>query len=333
MDKQFLADEAKKLTVNAKGVLAIDESIGTCHGRFEKLGVEKTEENRRKYREMLITAPEIEKYVSGYILVPETALQKTADGKAFTDVLREKGISIGINAYTGYSVFNEVDGLKEQATEGLDDLPERMVEYKKQGAVFSKWREQVQIGNGLPTEAFLVEGARRLTEYAKICQANNVVPIVEPEILIDGNHTIEKCYEVTVHNLQLLFKQLSDAGVYIPGTILKPSMVIAGKDCEKQATVEEVAQWTLKALKENVPADIGGIVFLSGGQTAEQATNHLRAMHVMDANLPWPLSFSYGRAIQGPALKIWAANMENVAEAQAALLQMARNNSNANLGK
>lgn len=333
MDKQFLADEAKKLTVNSKGILAIDESTGTCGGRFEKLGVENTEENRRKYREMLVTAPNIEKYLGGFILVPETALQKTTDGKMFTEVLTEKGISIGINAYTGYSVFNEVGGFKEQVTEGLADLPERMAKYKSEGAVFSKWREQVQISNDLPTEAFLVEGAKRLAEYAKICQANNVVPIVEPEILIDGNHTIEKCYEVTVRNLNILFTTLKDAGVYIPGIILKPSMVIAGKGCENQATVEQVAEWTLKALKENVPADIGGIVFLSGGQTEEQATDNLRAMHKMDTNLPWPLSFSYGRAIQYPALKIWAANMENVTEAQAALLQMAENNSNANEGK
>ncbi len=333
MDTQFLSAEAKKLTAKPKGILAIDESIGTCKGRFDKLGVETTEENRRKYREMLITTPGIEQYISGYILVPETALQKTKDGVPFTDMLTSKGISIGINAYTGYSVFNEADGFKEQVTEGISDLATRMPEYKKQGASFSKWREQVQISNNLPTEEFLVEGAKRLTEYAKICQMNNVVPIIEPEILIDGDHTIEKCYEVSVRNLNILFTELKSAGVYIPGILLKPSMVLSGNTCTVQATTEQVAQMTVKCLTENVPADIGGIVFLSGGQTEAQATDNLRMMHSMNPSLPWPLSFSYGRAIQQPALKAWASNMDDLTTAQNALLENARNNSNAVLGK
>ncbi len=332
MDKQFLVTEAKKLTANAKGVLAIDESIGTCHGRFEKLGVPLTEEKRREYRELLVTAPNIEQYVSGYILVPETALQKTNDGTLFTDVLTQKGISIGINAYTGYSVFDEINGVKQEVTEGLADLPTRMAEYKKQGAVFSKWREQIRISAGTPTEEFMLEGAKRLAEYATICQSNNVVPIVEPEILIDGDHAIEKCYEITSHNMGIVFNELKSAGVYIPGIILKPSMVISGNTCEKQSTTQEVAEWTLKCLKENVPADIGGVVFLSGGQSATQATDNLRAMHQM-GELPWPLSFSYGRAIQKPALETWAKDQNNVAGAQEALLEMAKNNSDAVMGK
>ncbi|MCC7004749.1 fructose-bisphosphate aldolase class I, partial [Candidatus Nomurabacteria bacterium] len=289
MDTQFLSSEAKKLTAIPKGILAIDESIGTCHGRFEKLGVPLTEENRRKYREMLITTPRIEEYISGFILVPETVVQATKEGVLFADILRQKGISIGVTSNTGYELFNEVNGVRQEVTVGLSDLATRMPEYKKLGASFSKWREQVRIGNGAPTDEFLQEGAKRLAEYANICQSNNVVPIVEPEVLIDGDHTIEKCYEVTAHNLGILFATLKEANVYIPGILLKPSMVLSGNTCPVQATTEQIAEMTVKCLKENVPSDIGGIVFLSGGQTEQQATDNLRMMHKMYPELPWAL--------------------------------------------
>jgi fructose-bisphosphate aldolase class I len=333
MDTNFLSSEAKKLVALPKGILAIDESVGTCHGRFEKLGVEKTEENRRKYRQMLITTPGIEEYISGFILVPETVVQATSEGVLFADILRQKGISIGVTSNTGYELFNEVNEVKQEVTVGLSDLATRMPEYKKLGASFSKWREQVRIGNGVPTDEFLQEGAKRLAQYANICQANNVVPIVEPEILVDGDHTIEKCYEVTAHNLGILFAELKAQNVYIPGILLKPSMVLSGNTCPVQANTEQVAEMTVKCLKENVPSDIGGIVFLSGGQTEAQACENLRTMHQMYPELPWSLSFSYGRAIQYPALKAWAANMEDVSTAQKLLVENARNNANANLGK
>lgn len=333
MDTQFLSSEAKKLTEKPKGILAIDESVGTCHGRFEKLGVPQTEEMRREYREMLVTTPEIENYISGFILVPETLVQSTKEGTLFADILKAKGISIGVTSNTGYSLFDEVDGVKQDITEGLSDLAVRMPEYKKLGASFSKWREQVRISAGTPTVEFMAESVKRLAQYANICQANNVVPIVEPEILVDGDHTIEKCYEVTEKNLQILFAELKAQNVYIPGILLKPSMVLSGNTCPVQATTLQVAEMTVKCLKENVPAEIGGIVFLSGGQTEQQATDNLRMMHKMNPELPWALSFSYGRAIQYPALKAWAANMEDVAGAQALLVENARNNANANLGK
>jgi fructose-bisphosphate aldolase class I len=331
MDKQFLADEAKKLTADAKGILAIDESMDTCNKRFEKLGVPTTEENRRKYRELLITTPNIENYVSGMITFDETIRQSTAEGVPFTDVFKQKGMSIGIKVDKGVIDFG--DG--EKVTQGLDGLTDRLKEYKSMGATFAKWRAVINIDmvKGLPTDECLNKNSEVLAEYASLCQMENIVPIVEPEVIMDGTHTLEDSFAITSRTLNTLFTALKNKDIYIPGTILKTSMVISGKDCDKQATTEEVAEWTLRALKENVPADIGGIVFLSGGQGNEQATDNLRAMHQMDTNLPWPLSFSYGRAIQSPALKIWAANMENIAEAQSALLEKAKANSEANQGK
>lgn len=333
MDKQFLAEEAKKLTINAKGILAIDESIETCNKRFEKLGVPTIEENRRKYRELLVTAPHIEDYVSGMILYDETIRQSTADGILFTDVFKEKGMSIGIKVDKGTVEMEGHPG--EKLTIGLDGLPERLAEYKSMGAVFAKWRAVVTIDTekGLPSDECLKKNSESLAEYALMCQAAGIVPMVEPEVIIDGTHTIQDSFVVTSKALATLFTELKNKGVYMPGVILKISMVISGNKCNVQATKEEIASETIKCFKENIPADIGGIAFLSGGQGDQQATENLRTMHQMDTNLPWPLSFSYGRAIQYPALKIWAENMENVAEAQSALLEMAKNNSNANLGK
>lgn len=332
MDKKIFTKTVSRLLASPKGILAIDESLGTCRGRFEKLGVPFTEEKRREYRELLITTPGIEAYISGYILVHETAFQKTKDNIPFPDILIKKGICVGITAYTGYSVFNNTAGIKEEITEGLTDLPSRIKDYKKAGAIFSKWREMVRIGKNLPTEDFLKASAKRLAQYASICQAENIVPIVEPEVMIDGDHSIEKCYEVTAHNLDIVFAELKSAGVFIPGIILKTSMVLSGKDAPSPTPTEKIAEMTVKCLKEHVPADIGGIVFLSGGQQDEEATIRLNAMHKMGP-LPWPLTFSYGRAIQNPALKSWAKNPEDTAGAQAFLLSTAKNNSMASVGQ
>lgn len=332
MNKDILRKTAARLVASPKGILAIDESLGTCRSRFEKLGVPCTEEKRREYRELLITAPDMEKYISGYILVHETAFQKDKNGVPFPEILKQKGIAAGVTAYTGYNVFDTVDGVKQEITEGLNDLPERIKDYKKRGAVFSKWREMIRIGENLPTEDFLKESAKRLAQYASICQAEDILPIVEPEVMIDGNHTIEKCYEITAHNLDIVFAELKSAGVYIPGIILKTSMVLSGKDAPNRAPAEKVAEMTVKCLKEHVPTDIGGIVFLSGGQSDLEATENLNAMHQIP-NLPWNLTFSYGRAIQNEALKSWAKNPEDVAGAQALLLNAAKNNSLASVGQ
>ncbi len=333
MDTQILANEAKKLTMKPKGILAIDESVGTCGGRFEKLGVENTEENRRKYRELLVTCHGIEEYVSGFILFDETIRQSTIDGLSFVNVLKNKSISVGIKVDMG---TKDLPGrIGEKFTEGLDGLNERLLEYHNMGASFAKWRAviSIDIAKNLPSPECLEINSQSLSEYARISQENNIVPIVEPEVIMDGIHNIEDSYNVTSKTLQTLFKILKEKNIFTPGLILKTSMVISGKDCPVQATKEQIAEMTIKCLKENVPSDIGGIVFLSGGQTEAQACENLRTMHQIYPELPWPLSFSYGRAIQYPALKAWAANMDDVAGAQALLLENARNNANANLGQ
>lgn len=332
MNKDTLIKTISNLTASPKGILALDESIVTCNSRFEKLGVPTTEEKRREYREMLVTAPGLEKYISGVILVHETAFQNTKDSRPFTDILIQKRISVGVTAYTGYNVFDTIDGVKQEVTEGLADLPARLKEYKKKGAVFSKWREMIRMGGKLPTEDFLKEDAKRLAQYALMCQAEDIVPIVEPEIMIDGDHSIEECYELTARNLDLIFSELKSAGVFIPGIILKTSMVISGKNASSRASAEKVAEMTVKVLKEHVSADIGGIVFLSGGQEDLEATENLNAMHKIP-NLPWNLTFSYGRAIQNPALKSWAANPNDISGAQKLLVEAAKNNSLASIGK
>lgn len=332
MDIQFLCDEAKKLVQIPKGILAIDESLATCNARFEKLGVPTTEEKRREYRELLISCPNIEEYISGMILFDETIRQSTALGTLFTEIFKQKGMSVGIKVDTGVIDFEGHMG--EKVTTGLDGLVERLTEYRNMGATFAKWRAVINIDmeKDLPSDDCLNNNSESLTEYAKFCQEANIVPIVEPEIIMEGTHTIEDAFVVTSRTLSALFTALKNKNVYMPGLILKTSMVISGSKCPEQATKEEIAEFTLKCLKENVPNDIGGIVFLSGGQTSEKATENLRTMHQM-GELPWPLSFSYGRAIQSPALKIWAADQKNIAQAQEALLKMAQNNSNAILGK
>jgi len=304
---------AKKMVARGKGILAIDESHGTCQKRFDALGVPCTEETRRDYRGLLVSAPGIEHSVAGMILFDETIRQKNDDGVPFPEILRQKGIIPGIKVDTGAKDLALFPG--EKVTEGLDGLRERLAEYKNLGAGFAKWRAVITIGDdGRPTDGCLVANAHALARYAALCQEADIVPMVEPEVLMDGDHSIEKCAEVTAKTLHILFKHLRLLRVDLTATILKTSMIISGKDTPNRAGVSEVAEKTVKVLKENVPAELAGVVFLSGGQSPEEATAHLNEMN-KKYDLPWPLSFSYGRAIQQPALKAWAAgDREKAAE-------------------
>ncbi len=330
MHKDILSVTVKKLLTSPKGILAIDESIETCNKRFEKLNIPTTVENRRAYRELLVTAPEIEKYVSGFIIFDETFWQKSVNGKLFTEILKGKGIEPGIKVDIGAKDFALHPG--EKITEGLDGLRDRLKHYRTAGASFAKWRAVITISDKTPTDANLIANADALSRYAALCQENDIVPIVEPEVLMDGSHDIDRCYEVTAHNLDILFRELKSLDVWIPGLILKTNMIVSGKDASVQATDEEVATMTLKCLKEHVPADIGGIVFLSGGQDDEASTRHLHIMHTM-GTLPWQLTFSYGRAIQNEALNHFAKQPEDILGAQTKLIERCRANSLASVGK
>lgn len=325
-----------RLAMQPKGILAIDESLAACNKRFEKFSVSTTEEKRREYRELLVTAPDIEKYISGFILFDETIRQKTKNGENFTSVLKSKGIEIGIKVDQGLKDFGNDKGLPAQTGEkitlGLSGLKERLEEYKSLGATFAKWRAVYTISDKTPGEECMKENAKLFGQYAILCQELDIVPIVEPEVLIDGNHSMEKCYEVTARNLDVVFIELKRQNVFIPGMILKTSMVLGGKDSDLTLDNEEIAKMTVQCLKEHVPADIGGIVFLSGGQGDEEAVLRLNAMHKMGP-LPWPLTFSYGRAIQNGALKSWAKNPSDVSTAQALLLKVAGDSSQASIGE
>lgn len=330
MNQAKLVDTVTRLVSPPRGILAIDESLPTCNKRFEALGVPTTEEKRREYRELLITAPNIEKYISGYILFDETIRQSSKEGKDFTSILEEKGIDVGIKVDEGTIDFEGHPG--EKTTKGLEGLRERLREYKNFGATFAKWRAVYTIGENIPSLEGMRENAVIFAKYASMCQEFDIVPIVEPEVLFDGNHTIERCFEVTTQNLDIVFDELRKADVFIPGIILKTSMVLAGKDSESKSSHEEIARMTIKCLTEHVPAHVGGIVFLSGGQDDNDSTNNLNAMHKM-GTLPWPLTFSFGRAIQNPALQAWAKNPDDKITAQNLLLSTAKNNSEASIGK
>ena len=328
MDKDILINTVARLTNSPKGILAADESSPTCNKRFEALGIPTTEENRRQYRELLITTPDISEYISGFILYDETIRQATKDGKSFTSIMNERGIDIGIKVDAGLKDFSA----NEKVSQGLEGLTKRLQEYRKMGATFAKWRSVINIGEGLPTDECLKANAEVLANYALACQAENIVPIIEPEVLLDGSHTIERCYEVTAHNLDIVFTEFSSKNVFLEGIILKTSMVLSGKDAGNRASPDRVAQMTIKCLKEYVPKDIKGIVFLSGGQSEEESTVHLNLMHQMGA-LPWNLTFSYSRAIQNPVLKYWAQNRDDISGAQKILLTQARANSLASIGQ
>jgi fructose-bisphosphate aldolase class I len=326
MPSQDLVSIAQAMVAPGKGILAADESTGTIENRFKGIKVENTEENRRAYRDMLFTAKGLGEYISGVILYDETLRQKSADGTSFVDLLNRNGILPGIKVDLGAKPLPLHRG--EQITEGLDGLPRRCEEYYKMGARFAKWRAVINIGKDIPSGACVEENAHALARYAAICQEAGIVPIVEPEVLMDGDHTIERCEQVTEWTLKALYDALYVNGVMLEGSVLKPSMVISGKDCPQQASVDEVAERTVRTLKRTVPGAVAGVVFLSGGQSDELATAHLNAMNLkFKGSLPWPLSFSYGRALQAASLKAWKGNSANVAAAQTALLHRSRMNS------
>lgn len=326
-----LEQTARAMVARGKGILAIDESTGTIKKRFDAIKVESTEENRRAYRDLLITAPGGAEFISGMILYDETIRQKTAGGVPFPRALIEQGIMPGIKVDKGTIDLPGSPG--EKVTEGLDGLGARLAEYRALGARFAKWRAVITIGAGIPGSACIEANAHALARYAGLCQQAGLVPMVEPEVLMDADNDAARCFDVTERTLKSLFEQLYRQRVVLEHTILKVNMVVSGKKCPQQAGIDEVAALTVRCLLNAVPAALPGIVFLSGGQSAELATAHLNAMNAKWPQLPWPLSFSYGRALQEPCLKAWAGKKENVAAAQRALLHRERCNSLACLGK
>jgi fructose-bisphosphate aldolase class I len=331
MSIEQLAETAQAMVARGKGIIAIDESTATIAKRFAGVGVENTEENRRAYREMLLTTPKLGDYISGAILYDETIRQATKAGVPFTKVMMQNGVIPGIKVDKGTQPLAGFQG--ELVTEGLDGLRDRLKEYYALGARFAKWRAVINIGEDIPSGTCIEANSHALARYAALCQEQGLVPMVEPEVLMDGNHDIGTCYEVTEVVLRSLFDALYQQNVMLEGTILKASMVVSGKDSGEKASIDEVAESTLMCLKTAVPAILPGIVFLSGGQSDEDATAHLDAMNRMGP-LPWPLSFSYGRAMQSAALKIWAQDTaNNVAKAQAMVYERAKDNGLAALGQ
>jgi fructose-bisphosphate aldolase class I len=332
MNAKILTATAKTLMADDKGLLAMDESNPTCHKRFAKLGIPQTEEARRAYREMIVTAPDLGESTSGAILYDETIRQKKKDGTPFLKVLADAGIIPGIKVDAGAKNLAGHPG--EKITEGLDGLRERLAEYFQMGARFAKWRAVIAIGDGLPSRSGLEANAHALARYAALCQEAGLVPIVEPEVLMDGEHTLERCLKVTEEVLRNIFIQLNCQRVLLEGIILKPNMVLPGLTCPQQASVDEVADATVKCLLRTVPAAVPGIAFLSGGQSAELASARLNAMNVQfKSRLPWALAFSFARAIQQPALEIWRGEEANVPAAQKALVHRASCNRAARRGE
>ncbi|WP_395772392.1 class I fructose-bisphosphate aldolase [Arenimonas sp.] len=328
-----LPEIAQAMVARGKGIIAIDESNATIKKRFDTVGVENTEENRRAYREMLLTTPGLGEHISGAILYDETLRQKTKDGVPFTQVMMDNGILPGIKVDKGTVPLAGFPG--EVVTDGLDGLRERLNEYAGLGAKFAKWRAVININieEGMPSDTCIEANAHALARYAALCQEAGIVPMVEPEVIMDGEHDIDDCFVVTEKVLRSLFNALYQHNVMLEGTILKASMVIPGKDCPDQASIEDVADYTVQCLKSAVPAALPGIVFLSGGQSDEDATAHLNEMNKQE-NLPWPLSFSYGRAMQSAALKIWGQDIvNNVAKAQETVHARARDNGLAAIGE
>ena len=330
MSKKSLNEIARAIVKNHRGILAADESTSTIAKRFSGIGVDNTEENRRAYRELLFTTAGAAEHIGGVILFDETLRQSTKGGKRFAALLAEQGTIPGIKVDKGTKALPFAPG--EVITEGLDGLRERLAEYRELGAEFAKWRAVIDIASGLPTDTCITTNAHALARYAALCQEAGIVPIVEPEVLMDGDHTLERCYEVTRRTLTLVFAELDAQRVALDGILLKPNMVIPGKKCATQASVEAVADATVRVFKDTVPAAVPGIVFLSGGQSEVEATAHLGAMNARHPNLPWTLSFSYGRALQQSALKAWAGKEANVAAGQHAYLHRCRMNSAACAG-
>eukprot|EP01123_Difflugia_compressa_P010185 TRINITY_DN3675_c0_g1_i1.p1 TRINITY_DN3675_c0_g1~~TRINITY_DN3675_c0_g1_i1.p1 ORF type:complete len:380 (+),score=84.57 TRINITY_DN3675_c0_g1_i1:54-1142(+) len=326
-----LIKNARLIASRGKGILAADESTGTIQKRFDAIKLENTEENRRTYRELLFTTPNLGSAISGAILFEETLFQSTHNGTPFPKVLQENGILVGIKVDKGLKPLPGTDG--ETACQGLTDLDVRCKKYYEAGARFAKWRAAYTIAPPYkPSELLVKEQAWGLARYAAICQANGLVPIVEPEILMDGTHDIEHCAKVSEHIFATVVKALHDNGVLLEGSLLKPNMILHGSESGKKASAHEVASYTVRTLKRTIPSAIPGIMFLSGGQTEEEATVNLDAMNKFTDN-PWVLSFSYGRALQASCLKAWQGKPENFKSAQEALYQRAKANSDAQLGK
>jgi fructose-bisphosphate aldolase class I len=332
MNSQILIDTAKALVADDKGLLAMDESNPTCNKRFAKLGIPQTEEFRRAYRELIVNTPGLGECISGAILYDETIRQQKRDGMPFAKAFTDAGIIPGIKVDAGAKDMAAHPG--EKITEGLDGLRERLAEYFQMGARFAKWRAVISIGDGLPSRSCLEANAHTLARYAALCQEAGLVPIVEPEVLMDGAHTLEQCRKVTEETLRNVFVQLNCQRVLLEGMILKPNMVLPGLACPKQESVDEVADATVNCLLRTVPAAVPGIAFLSGGQPSELASARLNAMNVrFKSRMPWALTFSFSRAIQQPALEIWQGKESNVLPAQQALLYRAKCNRAARRGE
>ena len=330
MNVRELQSVARSLVPEGKGILAADESSPTIEKRFRGIDLPSTEENRRAYRELLFTTPGIPEFISGVILFDETIRQKAADGTPFPALLSRQGIIPGIKVDSGAKSLAGFPG--EKVTEGLTGLRERLSGYRDLGARFAKWRAVITIGNGIPTAFCLEANSHALARYAALCQEAGLVPIVEPEVLMDGPHTIARCEEVTTAALSLVFAELLEHRVALEGTLLKPNMVLSGKECPEQADADQVAEATVRTLRRVVPSAVPGIVFLSGGQSPERASRHLSAMNALGGH-PWELSFSYGRALQDPVLKAWKGNPANVGAAQRAFHHRARCNHEARFGR
>ncbi len=330
MNVQELQKTARELVSPDRGILAADESFGTIEKRFSALDIESTEDNRRAYREMLFSTEGIGEFLSGVIQFDETIRQKASDGTPLPQVLENQGVVPGIKVDGGAVALPLSPG--EKYTQGLDGLAGRLEEYRELGARFTKWRSVITIDEGLPTRRCIRDNAQGLALYAAFCQEAGLVPIVEPEVLIDGDHSVERCYEVSELTLRTTFEALSEHGVELSGMLLKPNMVISGKEASHQSSPEEVARYTVECLLRTVPAAVPGIVFLSGGQNDIQATENLNAMNSMYSDLPWQLSFSYARALQEKPMEIWGGNPDNVEEAQKAFYHRAKMNGAARSG-
>ena len=327
----MLKEIAKQLMASGKGIIAMDESHSTCHKRFAKYNIPQTEEARRAYRELIITTPHLGDSISGAILFDETIRQKTKEGVPFVDILHRQGIIPGIKVDKGVKDLPGFVG--EKVTEGLDGLSERLKDYFQLGARFAKWRAVIAIGEGFPTQGCIEANAELLALYAALCQKEGIVPIVEPEVLMEGKHTLQQCAEVTERVLRTLFRALYRLRVDLEGTLLKPNMVLPGLDCPTQEGVDEVADATIVCLLKAAPAFLAGIAFLSGGQPSGVATARLNAMNArFKGRLPWPVTFSFSRALQYPALEIWSGQEANRSQAQKALEHRAQCNSAARQG-
>lgn len=332
MNPQDLLDTARTLVAGDKGLLAMDESNPTCNKRFAQLGIRQTEETRRAWRELIVTTPRLGECISGVILYDETIRQQKNDGIPFVEAITAAGIIPGIKVDIGAKDMAGHPG--EKVTEGLDGLRDRLADYSRMGARFAKWRAVIALGDGIPSRACIEANALALARYAALCQEAGLVPIVEPEVLMDGAHTLERSREVTEQVLRMVFHQLYVQGVILEGLILKPNMVLPGLTSPKQEAVDEIADATMRCLLRAVPAAVPGVAFLSGGQSGELASARLNAMNVRyKSRLPWALAFSFARAIQQPALEIWRGNKAHVAAAQEALLHRARCNQAARRGE